>query len=59
MSAKDLEQILELAMLKGNVATRRTIQPWRNSPIQLQFQDQDTSFLSYPSFGLSSLAKCP
>ena len=56
---KDPQQVLKLAMMKDNVATRRTIQPWRDSPIQLLFQDQDTSFLSYPSFGLSSLAKCP
>ena len=42
-------------MMKDNVATRRTIQPERDSPIQLLFQDQDTSFLSTPSFSISSL----
>jgi hypothetical protein len=45
--------------MKDNMATRRTIQPWRDSPIQLLFQDQDTSFLSYPSFLLSSLPVQP
>jgi hypothetical protein len=42
-------------MMKDNVATRRTIQPERDSPIQLLFQDPDYSFLSYPSVVLSSL----
>ena len=51
----DPEQVLELAMMKVNVATRRTIQPRRDSPIQLLIQDQDSSFLSSPSFSLSSL----
>jgi len=45
--------------MKDNVATRRTIQPERDSPIQLLFQDQDYSFLSYPSLSLSSLTMKP
>ena len=57
MSAMDPEQNLELAMINKDVATRRTIQPRRDSPIQLLIQDQDSSFLSSPSFSLSSLTE--
>jgi len=53
----DPEPVLGLAMINNDVATRRTIQPRRDSPIQLLIQDQDCSFLSSPSFNLSSLTE--